>query len=265
MSEATHHFDEYIMVELRPFRGRISYTSYTDTKQAQKPREITDAERNRFFEQQRGFIPILTLILSIIGIVVTWIALFVFSVDLISKFYVVLVLGQVVFPIGLLIISLISVAVGTIIMKIGRNVWYKRYGQIEERIGPPRLLVSSAAIQRGDRLKVLYRQGIASRLHLKEFKFQLLLQETMSYKVREEYSGDTYTHIIDTIIFPEETLEAGIMLEKVAVFLIPENAMHTLDIPNYSLTWFLQVDLEGQNLISSERYKLTLPVDREST
>ena len=247
------------MIELLPYNSDNATLRKGDTLGPSKPRTTTWGERVKLFNRQgKGCASYLMW-----GLIVAW---FIGSFFIIIPTVIIPLedsIGESVGCVMFFVVTLFSFGGAAIVGLIYINLWHYL---VRMRLGTPHMQASAKVVRRGEDLQVIFRQGIPKPIKFNGIKIQLARSEWVRYTCGTNTCTDEEHIVIQSVDYPAEYFEGGLMLEKRAEFTMPVDAMHNLDFTNNKLTWLIKVQLDIHNWIDfTEAYEIQVPVQGATT
>jgi hypothetical protein len=115
---------------------------------------------------------------------------------------------------------------------------------IGAHLAEPQMFVSSNLAQRGDEIRVMYRQQLLKNIEFTHITLQLVVREWVRYSC----GTDTCTTQHDTVYqekdYAGETRSKGDLLDRRVAFTLPTDAMHTFIASDNKIYWLIKIKLE---------------------
>lgn len=130
---------------------------------------------------------------------------------------------------------------GTIAINAGvRWVWHRT---IDVKLGDPVLYADAVNIQRGQSLRVEYRQSFKQQSVVQSIELKLICEEWVQYTQGTDTHTATHEIVADEQTYTGGTIEAEQTIKKQARLVVPPDAMHDLDYSRNKIRWYIAVHM----------------------
>jgi hypothetical protein len=107
------------------------------------------------------------------------------------------------------------------------------------RVTSPKIYVSNAMPELGERIRVKCEIGFRTSVMLQDARVQLIFRESASYTQGTDRRTDTHEEIIDFFELPIGEMERGRHLVEQGDFTLPTDGMHSFNADNNKLEWLI--------------------------